>query len=113
MSSSVFRGGERGGHEALQLAALGELGGDPFEDSVADERARDLFRQGAGERPVDDTGDLGRGENLVDHFLERSAPGTRGRSRREEGGTPGSVGKPGARFVVLGHHKYYATSSAN
>ena len=36
---------ERGGHEALQFAARGELGGDPFEDAVADERARDLFRQ--------------------------------------------------------------------
>ena len=40
-----LRGGERGGHEALQFAAGGELGGDAFEDAVADERARDLFRQ--------------------------------------------------------------------
>ena len=103
-----FRGGERGGHEALQLAALGELGRDAFEDLVSDQRARDLLRQRTGERPVDDAGDLGRRENLVDHVFERSAPGTRGRSCREEGGTPGSVGKPGAGFVVLGHHKYYA-----
>jgi hypothetical protein len=60
-----LRRGERGCHEALQLAARGELGCDPFEDAVADERARDLFRQRAGQRPVDDTGDLGRRENLV------------------------------------------------
>ena len=32
-----LRGGERGGHEALELAAGGELGGDAFEDSVANE----------------------------------------------------------------------------
>ena len=32
-----LRARERGGHEALQLAACGELGGDAFEDTVADE----------------------------------------------------------------------------
>ena len=36
---------ERGGHQALQFSAPGELGANAFDDAVADERARDLFRQ--------------------------------------------------------------------
>ena len=68
---------ERSGHQTLQFAALGELGGNAFEDSVADERARDLFRQRTGERPVEDAGDLGRRQNLVHCLLERPAPDTR------------------------------------
>ena len=40
------RAREGGGREALQLAAGGELGDDALEDSVADERASELLREG-------------------------------------------------------------------
>ena len=99
-----FRARERGGHEALQLAARRELGRDAFEDTVPDERASDVFRQRSGKRPVEDAGDLGRRQNLVHRLLEWSAPGTSGSPCREEGGAPGRVGQSGAGFVVVGGH---------
>ena len=75
---------------------------------MADERARDLLRQRPGQRPVEDAGELGRRQDLVHRFLERSAPDPRGRACREERGAPGRVGKPGAGFVVVGrHHEQY------
>ena len=87
--------------EALQLTAGGELGGDALEDTVADERARELLRQRSGERPVDDPRDLGRGQDLVDGFLDRPTPGPCGRAGREEGGAPGRVCQAGLALVVL------------
>ena len=79
--------------------------GDAFEHAVADERARELLRQRAGERPVDDAGDLGCRQNLVHRLFEWSSPGTRGRPCGEECGAPGRVGQPGAMLVVLWRHR--------
>ena len=90
-----LRAPQGAGHEALQLTAGGELGGDALEDTVADERARDLLRQRSGERPVDDARDLGRGQDLVDGFFDRPTPGPRGRAGRVEGGAPGRVCQAG------------------
>ena len=98
------RARESGGHEALQLAARRELGGDALEDAVADERACDLLRQRAGERPVDDPRDLGRGEDLVDRLLERTSPRPRRGPRWEERGASCGVGEPGALAIVLRVH---------
>jgi hypothetical protein len=67
---------------------------------VADERARELLRQRAGECPVDDARNLGRRQNLVHRLFEWSSPGARGRPCREEGGPPRRVSQPRAVLVV-------------
>ena len=80
--------------EPFQLTARSELVDDAFEHAVADNRARDLLGQRSGERTVDDAGDLGSRKNLVHRLLELVPPGSRGGSRREQGGAPGCVGQP-------------------
>ena len=41
---------------------------------MPDERACELLREILGERPVDDAGDLGRGQDIFGRFLEPPAP---------------------------------------
>ena len=41
---------------------------------MPDERACELLREIPGERPVDDAGDLGRGQDIFGRFLEPPAP---------------------------------------
>ena len=101
---------ERRGHEALQLAARRKLRHDAFEDVVADERARELLGERAGQRSVDDASDLGRGQDLVHRLLDRPAPRARGRARREERRAPGRTREPGALFFVLRGHGWKAST---
>jgi hypothetical protein len=68
---------------------------------MADQRAGELLRQGARERPVDDTRDLGRGQDLVDGFFDRPTPGARGCAGRIEGCATGRVRQAGLALVLL------------
>ena len=61
----------------LELGCSGDLCGDAFRDTVLGERARDRIGQRAGQRLVDRSLDLGRGQQVAGACLEPfSAPGT-------------------------------------
>ncbi len=101
-----LRARQRGSHQALELTACGELGDDPLEHAVPDDRAGDVLRERARQRPVDDAGDLRRGHDLVRSLFQLPAPSAGSFPRREERGACGCVGQPGAVLVVVRCHRY-------
>ena len=67
----------------VQRARVGQLGRHPFEDVMLCDRACELLRQVARERPLGEAGELGD-EVLVRRVLDRPPRGASRRARREE-----------------------------
>ena len=97
------RAGERRRDESVQLAAGGELGHDPFEHAVADERPRHILRERAGQGAVDDPRHLRRREDVVGGILDPAAPGAGGRPGRKERSPSRRVGETWTGVIGVGH----------
>jgi hypothetical protein len=97
------RARERSAQESLELSTRRQLRHHALEHPMPGDRARDLLRQGAGERTIDDPCELRRREHLVRHRLELIAPDARGRARRKERSTSGCVCQAWSMLVRRRH----------